>query len=297
MRFPHIAQKLFNVPLAIYPQKAEIIIGALAQRLGIMSFTRTDGMQVKPLAYFAEDDDDDPAYGQAEPWQASAYENLGGIAVIPIEGTLVQKLGTLRPYSGMTGYDGIRQNFLAALTDPDVNAIFLDIDSPGGECAGCFDLADAIFNARGNKPIWAVLNENAFSAAYALASAADYITIPRTGATGSIGTLLMHVDFSRALDESGLTVRFLTYGARKADAYPEQPLSDEAAATLQGFIDSSGELFVQTVARNRGIEADVVRDTQARALMPDEAIALGLVDEVMAPDAAFRALLASAGVM
>ena len=48
----------------------------------------------------------------------------------------MQKLGTLRPYSGMTGYDGIRQNFLEALSDPAVEAIVLDIDSPGGEVAG-----------------------------------------------------------------------------------------------------------------------------------------------------------------
>ena len=88
--------------------------------------------------------------------------------MIQVEGTLVQKLGTLRPYSGMTGYDGIRQNFLEALSDPAVEAIVLDIDSPGGEVAGCFDLVDTIYAARGEKPIWSVLSESAYSAGYAL---------------------------------------------------------------------------------------------------------------------------------
>jgi ClpP class serine protease len=71
-----------------------------------------------------------------------------GIAVIPISGTLVQKLGSLRPYSGMTGYDGIRQAFLTAMEDQDVSGICLDIDSPGGEVAGCFDLVDVIYSSR-----------------------------------------------------------------------------------------------------------------------------------------------------
>jgi signal peptide peptidase SppA len=292
MRFPHLAQHLFNVPLAIRPEKAEVILAALAERLGVGHFTRMDGTEFSPAMLEGMTMD---AVDSSQPREPSAYETIGGVAIIPVEGTLVQKLGTLRPWSGMTGYDGIRQNFMVALSDPEVRAILFDIDSPGGECAGCFDLADAIHEARGIKPMWAMLDESAYSAAYALASATDYITIPRTGGTGSIGTLLMHVDFSRALDTAGVTVRFLTYGARKTDAYPELPLAPEAAAILQASIDSTGELFVQTVARNRAISADAVRDLQAASVLPSQAMELGLVDEVMAPDAAFRALLATLG--
>ena len=150
--------------------------------------------------------------------------------MIQVEGTLVQKLGTLRPYSGMTGYDGIRQNFLEALSDPAVEAIVLDIDSPGGEVAGCFDLVDTIYAARGEKPIWSVLSESAYSAGYAIASAADRIVVPRTGGTGSIGVISMHVDWSQALTEAGVKVTFITYGERKADGHPEIPLSGSAYA-------------------------------------------------------------------
>jgi signal peptide peptidase SppA len=215
------------------------------------------------------------------------------VAVIPVEGTLVQKLESVRPYSGMTGYDGIRQAFGAALEDPEVRAIVLQINSGGGEVAGCFDLVDAMYAARGVKPVWAILSENAFSAAYAIASAADRIIVPRTGGVGSIGVICMHVDWSRALEGAGLTVTFIHYGDRKVDGHPEVPLSPEALADFQADIDAMGELFVQTVARNRGLDANAVRATQAGCFLGDKGVAKGLADAVMAPDVAVQALLAT----
>lgn len=286
MRFAHLAQRMFNVPLAIHPDKAEVIMAALAERLGITSMVRLNGeaMSLEPMAI----------YGEESPARRSdpGYDMAGSVAVIPVQGTLVQKTGTLRPYSGMTGYDGIRQSFLTALDDPEVQAIVLDMDSPGGEVSGCFDLVDTIYNARGTKPIHAILAENAFSAAYAIASAADRITVPRTGGVGSIGVICMHVDWSRALDSAGLKVTFITYGDRKADGHPEIPLSKEALARFQSDIDTMGELFVETVARNRNIAASKVRDTEAATYMGEAGVSLGLADQVAAPDAAFRALLA-----
>ena len=213
--------------------------------------------------------------------------------MIQVEGTLVQKLGTLRPYSGMTGYDGIRQNFLEALSDPAVEAIVLDIDSPGGEVAGCFDLVDTIYAARGEKPIWSVLSESAYSAGYAIASAADRIVVPRTGGTGSIGVISMHVDWSQALTEAGVKVTFITYGERKADGHPEIPLSKEALTRFQADIDTMGALFVATVARNRGMSAEQVRQTEAGTFMGEAGVSAGLADAVMSPDAAFRSLIES----
>jgi signal peptide peptidase SppA len=282
---PHIAQRVFNTPVAIHPKKAEVVMAALADRMGISRAVNLNGVELSL--------DADAAYGEAEPGSnpRAGYEMVGDVAVIPVAGTLVQKLGTLRPYSGMTGYDGIRQNFLTALTDPDVKAICLDIDSPGGEVAGCFDLVDTIYGARGAKPVWSILNENAYSAAYAIASAADRIIVPRTGGTGSIGVIWMHVDWSKALKNSGLEVTFITYGDRKADGHPEIPLSKEALETFQADIDSMGELFVTTVARNRGISEQKVRDTQAATYLGAAGVSQGLADAVMAPDAAFRSLL------
>lgn len=289
MRFGHLAQRLFNVPLAIHPAKAEIVMAALAERLGIGSITRLDGhaLALQPLAM-----EDDGWYDYDRRAYDGGYDMAGPVAVIPVHGTLVQKLGRLRPYSGMTGYDGIRQAFLTALADPAVEAIVLDVDSPGGEVAGCFDLVDTVYASRGGKPIWSILSESAYSAAYAIASAADRITVPRTGGVGSVGVICMHVDFSKALTSAGLQVTFITYGERKADGHPEIPLSKEALARFQTDIDTMGELFVNTVARNRNIAASAVRDTQAATYLGEQGLAQRLADAVAAPDAAFRALLA-----
>lgn len=290
MKFEFLAQRLFNVPLAIAPGKAEVIMAALSQRLGIGQIERLGGNEFVPLGM--DDDYYNIEFKEEGRNPRTGYDVVGGVARIEVCGTLVQKLGSLRPYSGMTGYDGIRQNFLMALSDPDVKAIMLDIDSPGGEVAGCFDLVDAIRKGRGEKPIWSILNESAYSAAYAIASAADKIIVPRTGGVGSIGVIWMHVDWSAALTSSGIKVTFFQYGDRKADGHPEIPLSGAAKKRFQADIDSMGELFVETVARNRKISAEAVRDTQAATYLGASGVSQGLADAVMPPDAAFRALLA-----
>ncbi|NHB94710.1 serine peptidase [Photorhabdus cinerea] len=256
-------------------------MAALTDRFGI---TRINAMS---------DWDDDGSFSR--PKNDAGYDVVEGIAVIPIQGTLVQKLGSLRPYSGMTGYDGIRQSFLTALYDPEVNGICLDIDSPGGEVAGCFDLVDEIYSARGTKPIHAILSENAYSAAYALASAADKIHVPRTGGVGSIGVIVIHCDWSQRIKEDGLQVTIITYGDRKAESNPYVPLTEQARGAIQDDVDVMGKLFVSTVARNRGISEKTIRDTQAACFLAVEGVGLGLADEVITPDAAFRKLLSESG--
>ncbi|EJM20178.1 ClpP class periplasmic serine protease [Pseudomonas sp. GM18] len=284
--YPHLAQKLFNVPLAITPKKAEIVMAALADRFGLARLFHANGRVVAL-------DDWDGDIG--EPAPTKAYEVVAGVAVIPVTGTLVQKLGTLKPYSGMTGYDGLRACLSMALADKDVRAVVLDIDSPGGEVAGCFDLADSIYRARGSKPIWSILTESAYSAAYAIASACDRIVVPRTGGTGSVGVICMHVDMSKALGAAGVNVTLIHYGDRKADGADSQPLSDEALSRYQSDVDAMGELFVKTVARNRGMSVKAVRNTQATTFLGAAGVEIGFADAVMAPDEAFRSLLAELG--
>ena len=282
-RLPHLAQRLFNRPLAILPDKAELVMAALADRFGVARMFNAAG----PVALDAAD--------PGEPADWKPYEVVDGIAVIPVEGTLVHKLGSIHPYSGMTGYDGIRALFAAAWDDAAVRAIVLDIDSPGGEVAGCFDLADQIFAARqtGEKPVWAILNENALSAAYAIASACKRITVPRTGYTGSVGVIAMHCDISKALTAAGVTVTLITYGERKADGADTAPFSKEARARWQADVDSMGDLFVATVARNRGLTPARVKATQAATYQGASGIGAGFADAVLSPDEAFAELLAS----
>ena len=286
-RLPHLAQRLFNTPVAIDPAKAEVIMAALADRLGIARLFGT----TRPAAW--QDDDDDRYTRRGRARDQVGYDCVGPVALIPVCGTLVQKSGNLRPYSGMTGYDGIRQNLVMALDDPDVDAIALDIDSPGGEVAGCFDLVDTIYRARGDKPIWAILNETACSAAYAIASAADRITVPRTGVTGSIGVIMMHVEWSRALEENGVTVTIIQYGDRKSDGADVKPLEKAALDRFQAEINAMGDLFVATVARNRGLSVNAVRAQQASTYLGQAGVIAGLADAVMPPNEAFQELLST----
>lgn len=284
MNLPHLAQKLFNTPLVIHPQKAEVIVSSLTERLGIT--------QIRSA--MTEDDDE---YFSRKARKDSGYDVLEGIALIPVYGTLVQKLGTLRPYSGMTGYDGIRRVFLTAMNDPEVKGICLDIDSPGGEVAGCFDLVDLIYAERGKKPVYAILSENAYSAAYAIASAADKIYVPRTGGVGSVGVIVIHCDWSQHIKEEGLKVSIITYGNRKAESNPYVSLSDEAKAAIQHDVDEMGRLFVSTVSRNRGLSETVIRNTQAACYLAAEGVQMGLADVVASPDVAFQELMKESGVL
>jgi len=254
-----------------------------------VAFAGESPLVVKPMAYDEWDD------GPSEQYEETPYDLTQGVAVIDVSGTLVQKSSSLRPYSGMLGYNAIRHNFLSALDDKKVKAIALSIDSPGGEVSGVFDLADLIYESRSIKPTLAILNESAYSAAYALASACEQITVPRTGGTGSVGVICMHVDQSKAIDKAGLTVTIIKYGDRKADGNQFNPLSKEALDRYQAEVDEMGELFVATVARNRNLSADVVRKTQATTFLGAAGVEIGFADAVMAPDEAFRSLLKELG--
>lgn len=283
MNLPHLAQRLFNTPLALHPHKAEVVMAALTDRFGLT--------RIQSNTDWADEEDD----FFSRKGRDCGYDVIEGVAVIPIQGTLVQKLGTLRPYSGMTGYDGIRASFLTAMNDDAVKGICFDIDSPGGEVAGCFDLVDEIYAARGAKPIWSILSENAYSAAYALASAADRIIVPRTGGVGSIGIIVMHVDWSQRIKSDGVQVTIITFGSRKAESNPYEALSEEAKKSIQSDVDEMGRLFVSTVSRNRGIAERTIRDTEAACFLAADGVQLGLADQVAPPDVAFRDLLTLVG--
>lgn len=225
------------------------------------------------------------------------YVVRDGVLHVPVQGSLLDKF----PFAFSdiaTGYEYIEAAVARGMGDPDVLGIALDIDSPGGVVAGNFDLVDRLYSMRGTKPIRAVVNEHAFSAAYSIASVADHIVVARTGGVGSIGVLTMHVDQSKRLEQAGLSVTLIHSGAKKVDGNRFEPLSESVREDIQRRIDASYDIFVATVARNRGISEDSVRATEAATFMPSEAIANGLADEIGASAdaiAAFAALLTNKG--
>lgn len=230
------------------------------------------------------------------PARTPASTEAGGddkIAVIPIHGTLVRRTVGLEAESGLASYAAIASQLDAALANPNVTAILLDIDSPGGESGGVFDLADRIRSAASVKPVWAVANDMAFSAAYALASGASRIFVSRTGGVGSIGVIAMHVDQSAKDAQDGVRYTAVFAGDRKNDLNPHQPITGEAHAFLQGEVNRVYDLFVETVAKNRGVGAEAVVATQAGLFFGKDAVSAGLADAVGSFDDALAQLYAS----
>lgn len=214
------------------------------------------------------------------------YDVIAGIAVIRIRGVLVH--GEDWFFWGLqTSYDRLRASIAAAIGDPDVLAIVLLADSPGGECAQLFDLIDAIVDMRDAKPIHAIVDEAAYSAAYGLVSAASKVWLTRTAGVGSVGIIWQHTSIKVALEKAGVEITTLTYGDRKADGYPTEKFSQAAAERVQADIDTLGELFTDTVARNRGIAASKVKAMEAGTFMGAAGVAAGLADGVKSADEAF----------
>ena len=257
---PYLAARVFNTPLLIQRAKLDVILSVLEPKFELQTLPPP---QMAPPAV-----------------PTPRYADHRDIAVIPIHGTLVQRTAGLDALSGLTSYQSIAQQFDAALADPSVRGIVLDIDSPGGEAAGVFDLADKIHAARQTKPIWAAANDAAFSAAYALASAASRIFVTRTAGVGSIGVIALHVDQSRREANAGLTYTPILAGARKNDGSSHQPLTPEARAAIQTEVDRLYELFVLTVAEQRDSAAEAIRATEAGLFFGQDALDAGLADSI-----------------
>lgn len=288
--FEHLAQRVFNVPLMIEERKAEIICAALHQRLGIASLDRLDGTTLEASNMLALAGDARRSYDDWKPFHVD-----GEIAVIPVDGTLVHKFGWLDPTSGMTGYDGIGRKLRAALADDTVKAIWFDIDSPGGEVAGCFALAFEIAKASqsdgGKKPIWAYVNEQACSAAYALACVCDRIYGPADAVAGSIGSYVLHIDFSKAMDKAGMQATMIRAGARKARGNPYEGLDKETLAKLQAWVDDTRDRFAGLVAMGRQMKVTDVLATEGDWFTASDAVDLGLMDGILSEQDAWGQLL------
>ena len=257
----HLAGRVFNRAHAITPAKFDVIRGVLLANLS------------RPEAFIDdEDDDQDPG----EPYMVTPE----GIAVIPICGTLVRRASGMDALSGLISYAELGDTFADAMQDDAVKGVVLEIDSPGGECSGLFDLADAMYSARGTKPVYAVSDDSMFSAAYALGSAADTIYMSRTAGVGSIGVICGHCDMSQADKQDGLKYTLITYGDYKADGNPHEPLSDHARATIAAEVNRLGDMFVALVARNRRLEPDAIKAMQAGCYFGPDGVAAGLADKI-----------------
>lgn len=302
-----VSRQIFNTPVLVTEEWASVLLSAARSELNVNLITRTDGVEIDRMgmermaraAREAVDVREDQRY------RGDVNQVTNGIAVIPIEGTLTKSWG-LDPYSGFTGYDGIKAKLIAAIEDNDVEAIMLDIDSPGGAVSGCFDLVDLIYALREDnaKPIGAIANEMACSAAYAIFSAATpgFRFVPRTGEIGSIGVLMMHTDVQKALQMEGIEVRIFRAGKWKAEGNAYEDMEKETAQRIQDSLDEIRDLFVNTVARNVARPGDdvgalkkTIRETEGLTYIGRHARDIGLADEVGSEDQLWARLLEKLG--
>lgn len=209
------------------------------------------------------------------------YAYADGIAVIPVHGSLINRF----PYSlgFITGYQYIANMIQLAIADIDVKGIVLDINSHGGECAGCFELADLIRESSSIKPIVSFVDSNGHSAAYAIASAASKIYVTESASVGSVGVVAAHFDYSKMMDEVGVKVTFIFAGDHKVDGNPYQELSGETKDRIQASVDRHYDNFVSRVSSFRSLDRSIILNTKADVFDSQSALELGLIDGIMTP--------------
>lgn len=302
MRAPliRLATQIYDTPLAIIPEKLDAILHVLQPRLDTthqsaidrmftdhLLLNRTKGLPDGAMDLLAFDDDyDSPAPAQPKkPYSLTS----GGVAVIPIRGTLLKKSDWMSAASGLTSYASITSAFTAAIDDDAVKGILFDVDSPGGTTHGCFELADLIYSSRKLKPIYAACNDLMASAAYALGSSAEKIFQTRTGASGSIGVFMLHCDQEGADKQMGVQYTYIFAGDKKVDGNPHEALSRSAKKDCQAEVDRQYQMFVDCVSRNRSASPAKIQSTEAGIFSADSAIPL-LADSVGTFDDALSAL-------
>ena len=216
--------------------------------------------------------------------QSSVSNSGGGIAVLPLYGIVTQRGNMVDDVSG-PGTASTQQfsNMLrAALQDETVSQILIDIDSPGGSVYGVAELADEIVSARAKKPVVAIANSLAASAAYWIGCSASEFYVTPGGEVGSIGVWQAHQDYSKAMDEAGVKTTLISAGKFKVEGNPYAPLDEEAQGFMQSRVDDYYAAFTKAVAKGRGVSISQVRDGmgQGRVLGADAALTSSMVDGI-----------------
>lgn len=260
MRYENILNAINSNVWYILPEKMDILLAFMEARIN-----NADIPEVEARA-------------------ATRFKNVrGDIAVMELTGTISQRMGIMDAASGGTSTEAFGVKFDELANDPKIKAIVMDVDSPGGSAFGLEELSTKIRQARKpGRPIIAIANSLMASAAYYIASAADEIVATPGGQVGSIGTILVHTDISKANEEFGITKTIIKAPVNKGEANPFEPLSESDAAALQETVDQYYDMFVSAVAANRGVSKAVVKSDfgQGRLLTSRDALSAGMVDRI-----------------
>jgi capsid assembly protease len=271
---PRYTSRLFGKPLAMAPTELQELMQYVGDR------TAAGGRLQRPTA--TKD-------GIQGSW-SHAYLTEDGVLVIPISGTLVHRSSWLDAACGMRSYAALAEDLDLAM-EGNCRGVMLRLDSPGGECAGLFTLADRLQSVAAVKPVWGVVDDMACSAAYLIAAHCERLFISETSVVGSIGVIAQHLDQSGWDKKNGLRYTAVFAGARKNDGTPHEALSDPALQSLQGEVDRIYGMFVDRVAARRGEDVESIRAQEAQVYTAQAAIDAGLADEFGSPEFAYEAFL------
>jgi len=264
MLYERIVSAAVSTPWAVHPDKLRVIESFLSRK----------------------------ARGEAIPeWEIVAAKQQqrksgptppGGVGIIPVYGTITQRADLMTEWSGGTSTDAVGQRIDELAADPNVKAIVLDVDSPGGTVYGVGELADKIRETAKTKKVIGVANSEAASAAYWILSQASEVVVTPNGQVGSIGVYVMHVDQSEALKAIGENVTLLSAGERKVAGNPYGPLDQTGRAELQASVDDYYDKFSRAVARGRGKAQSTVQGGFGKGGMvrAEQAVSEGMADKV-----------------
>lgn len=256
--------KAMNQPLFIHPALGEMVIQ------GYLNAT--------------------PDQMAGDPGSRGSNTGQGSIGVIDISGALVAHETVGPSGSGPLSYEEIGNGFDAMMEDPNLNVIIGRFDTPGGAASQNMDLSDKIFNARGKgKRLIAMIDDRAYSAGFALASAFDEIWVTRTSGVGSVGVVSYHVDQSGLNEKNGVKIEYIYAGEKKIAGNPHEALTEEAREEFQMEVDRLYDMFTETVARNLGMSVEGVKRTEAGSFYGNSAVKAGFAHKV----GTFNELLAS----
>jgi capsid assembly protease len=300
MRYARILSAVAGTPWAIHPAKGQAVLEFLAFAASggkrspaeIMTIVAPSDAHPHPARGNAtaliRADDDEVLYRHSDRMNAAeqqAIADRGGIAVVGLKGVISPRLSDEMDVSGPggTSAEGFAKRFQAALADPRVGGVIIDVDSPGGAVFGVPEAAEAVLAARGgDKPVVAVASPWAASAAYWIASAASELVVAPSGEVGSIGVYSWHEDLSKALADAGVAITLIRSDTspHKAETHQAFPLAPEARDHLQASVDRYGRQFVDAVARARGVKASdvVARFGGGRMVPAADAVAAGMAD-------------------
>jgi signal peptide peptidase SppA len=281
-RFPHVRRALYERPWAMDPAAFEAMVEIIERRISGVRMSR--------------DEIDAALEPSAARRQTKAVAAPGAIAVLSLRGVIAHRAASVEDISGPPGTSTERfgEAFDAAVADPNITSILIDVDSPGGEVFGVQELGEKIFAARGSKPIEAIANAYAASAAYWLGTQADSLSMTPSGQVGSVGVIMAHDDVSAAAEKAGVKRTYITAGKFKAEGNQFAPLDEEAVEHYGTQVREYYDTFVSAVSRGRKTSLKDVRENygEGRVLTASIALQRGMVDRVETFEAAIARLSA-----